>query len=157
MPGLLPKAGALAAAAGLGLNPGGGVVNPLFGVGGANAHPVMGGVAPVVLIRAAGRRGVDPALIAAGAIVPMRPSDELTMEADAGDVRFLSAWVKDRKAMARWLAKEARDGSLVKKYKASAETSIYWPPIFKCHEQLNKVECVIALEMCCPEFFPLEF
>ena len=31
-----------------------------------------------------------------------------------------------------------------------------WPPLFRHHDALNKVEIVIVLEMCRPEEFPME-
>ena len=77
--------------------------------------------------------------------------------ADPNDIRYLKAFLEARKWLSMWLAKEARDGGLVKRFRASgAAYGETWPPLFRHHDALNKVEIVIVLEMCRPDEFPME-
>ncbi len=92
-----------------------------------------------------------------GLITVQKPAAVEETAADPNDIRYLKAFLETRKWLPMWLAREARDGSLVKRFRASgAAYGETWPPLFKHHDCLNKVEIVIVLEMCRPEEFPME-
>ena len=56
--------------------------------------------------------------VATGEIRPKRPISQVDGEAELGDIKYLVTFLKPQRALAAWISKEARDGTLVKRFKA---------------------------------------
>ena len=89
----------------------------------------------VVLVKAAasGHRngGFNYQVVVTGQLVPTRPNHQVEEDAYPNDLKFVLQFLKTRKLLTAWVAKESRDGSLTKRFKMSAEATVEYPALFK--------------------------
>ena len=88
---------------------------------------------------------------------PVRPNAADDDEADPADLRYILGYMRSRKRELRWVCKEARDGKLTKRYRASDMSQTDYPDSVRFMWQVPKGCLTYMLEQFNAEMWPMEF
>jgi hypothetical protein len=110
----------------------------------------------VLKVRASFKAGISLDAVLKGEVTPVKPQNTDEGDADPAELRQLTNFFKPQKVLTSWAFREAMNGSLLKRFKLSAEATLTWPEAWKTVDQIGKTEVVIMLEVLYPDEFPME-